>query len=166
MKKLFALIIAFSFLFAYTNAQEATQKTIGTQKSETQQTEQAKPAEKKTIQISPSTTSEKQKTAAKTSAKTKPIKGTVISFSDFVIGGKGAVTKDEAIQLAEKGSPLVFLTGTGKNQKIYFVFNEDGSFAGKNLAKYASNKAVGIIGKTKTVKGMNIIIAQMIESMD
>jgi hypothetical protein len=67
---------------------------------------------------------------------------------------------------ADEGKPIVFLVGEGKKAKIYFVFNEDGSFAGKKLAKYASNKYVGIIGKQKVVGGLNIIIAEMIESMD
>ncbi len=96
----------------------------------------------------------------------KPIKGTIVSFNDLVIGGSGKVNKKQAKELAAKGSPLAFKVGTGKKAKIYFVFNEDGSYAGKKLAKYANNKFIGIIGKTKRVHGINIIIAEMIESMD
>ena len=91
----------------------------------------------------------------------KPIKGQVVSFNDLVLGGKGTITKDQAKELAEKGNPIVFKSG----KTIYFVYNEDGSFAGKKLANYANNATVGIIGKTKKVNGINIIIANIIESM-
>ena len=91
----------------------------------------------------------------------KPIKGQVVSFNDLVMGGKGTVTKDQAKELAEKGNPIVFKSG----KTIYFVYNEDGTFAGKKLANYANNANVGIVGKTKKVNGINIIIASMIESM-
>lgn len=91
----------------------------------------------------------------------KPIKGQVVSFNDLAMGGTGKVTKDQAKELAEKGNPIVFKSG----KTIYFVYNEDGTFAGKKLANYANNENVGIIGKTKKVNGINIIIASMIESM-
>jgi len=98
---------------------------------------------------------------AQTKKAPKPIKGQVVSFNDLVMGGKGTVTKDQAKELAEKGNPIVFKSG----KTIYFVYNEDGSFASKKLANYANNEFVGIIGKTKKVNGINIIIASMIESM-
>lgn len=91
----------------------------------------------------------------------KPIKGQVVSFNDLVMGGKGTVTKEQAKELAENGNPIVFKSG----KTIYFVYNEDGSFAGKKLANYANNANIGIIGKTKKVNGINIIIQSMIESM-
>ncbi len=82
------------------------------------------------------------------------------------MGGDGKVSKDQAVSLAEKGDPIVFVVGDGKKAKIYFVYNTDGTFGGKNLAKYANNKFVGIIGKTSTKNGINFFIAEMIESMD
>lgn len=100
-------------------------------------------------------------------APAKPMKGRVASFTDIVVmGGDGTVDKVKATEMAEKGQPIVFVVGAGKSAKIYFVFNEDGTYGGKNLAKYANNKFVGIIGKTKKVNGINIIIASQIESMD
>lgn len=91
----------------------------------------------------------------------KPIKGTVVSLNDIVMGGKGIVSKDEAKKLAENGNAIVFKSG----KKIYFVYNEDGTFAGKKLANYAESTSVGIVGKTKTVNGINIIIMSMIDNM-
>ena len=96
----------------------------------------------------------------------KPIKGTIASFNDLVMGGSGKVNKSKAKELVAKGSPLVFKVGTGKKAKVYFVFNEDGTYAGKKLAKYAANNFIGIIGKIKKVHGINVIIAEKIESMD
>lgn len=92
----------------------------------------------------------------------KPIKGQIVDFSALVLGGNGVINKKKATALVAKGKPLVFKVGN----KIYFVFNADGSFAAKNLVKYANNKFVGIIGKTKKVNGLNIIIADKIVAMD
>jgi len=100
------------------------------------------------------------------SAADKPMKGRVASLNDIMMGGDGKVDKAKAQELAEKGNPIVFVVGKGKSAKIYFVYNEDGTFGGKNLAKYANNTNVGVFGKTKTVNGIKIIIATMIESMD
>ncbi len=91
----------------------------------------------------------------------KPLKGEVVSLNDIVMGGKGKVTKDEAKKLAENGNAIVFKSG----KKIYFVYNEDGTFASKKLANYAESTSVGIVGKTKTVNGINIIIMSMIDNM-
>ena len=96
----------------------------------------------------------------------KPMKGKVASLNDLVMGGTGKVDKAKAIELADKGNPIVFVTGKGKSAKVYFVYNTDGTFAGKNLAKYANNENIGIIGKTKKINGLNILIAESIESMD
>lgn len=93
--------------------------------------------------------------------KTKPVKGQVISFNDYVQGGTGIITKEQAKDLAEKGNPIVLKSG----KTIYFVYNADGSFASKKLANYADNKTVGVVGKTKKSKGFNYIIADIIEGM-
>lgn len=155
MRKLIVLGIAIGILFSSVGllAQEAKKKTI-TPKTKTETLEK-KEEQKSKVE----STDTKKKSG-------KPIKGRVISLSKFILDKQGIVGKDEAIKEAEDGKPIVFLVGEGKKAKIYFVFNEDGSFAGKKLAKFAANKFVGIIGKTQTVNGINIIIAEMIESMD
>lgn len=91
----------------------------------------------------------------------KPIKGQVVSLNSLATGGNGKVTKEEAVKLAESGNPIVFKSG----KKIYFVYNEDGSFAGKRLAGFANAQQVGIVGKAKKVNGLDIIIMTMIDSM-
>jgi hypothetical protein len=91
----------------------------------------------------------------------KPIQGQVVSLNDIVMGGKGKVTKEQALKLVETGNPVVFKSG----KKIYFVFNEDGSFAGKKLANFANSEKVGIMGKAKKVNGVDIIIMSMIDAM-
>jgi hypothetical protein len=98
-----------------------------------------------------------------TAGKTKPIQGQVVSLDDVIKGVKNLqLSKDRASELVEQKVPLVFKVGT----KIYFVQNEDGSFAFKRLASFASNKKVGIYGRMRTVSGINVIIMTDIQSMD
>lgn len=94
---------------------------------------------------------------------TKPMKGKIVSLEDVIVAKKDLqLSKQQAQELLDRNVPLVFQY----NKKIYFVQNEDGSFAFKKLANYAHNKNVGIVGKTKTVNGINVIIMSNIESMD
>ena len=98
-----------------------------------------------------------------TATTTKPMKGKVVSLDDVIKGKKDLqLTKEKAQELFEQGSPLVFLY----NKKYYFVQTESGDFAFKKLADYAHKQNVGIVGKTKIVSGINIIIMSNIESMD
>lgn len=91
----------------------------------------------------------------------KPITGQIVSLNNILMGGNGTVTMDEATKLANNGNPIVFKSGN----TIYFVYNEDGSFAGKRIAKHAGTAKVSITGKTKKVKGINIIIMSSITPM-
>lgn len=95
----------------------------------------------------------------------KPIEGKVVSINDLAIGSFQNWTKEAAEAEAAKGTPFVFMSGTGKKAQIYFVFNEDGTFASKKLAKYAHNSKVGIVGTVKKINGINILIMEIIESM-
>lgn len=95
----------------------------------------------------------------------KPIEGKVVSMNDLAIGSFQTWTKDAAEAEAAKGTPFVFMSGTGKKAKIYFVYNEDGTFASKKLAKYAHNAKVGIVGSVKKVNGINILIMELIDTM-
>ena len=106
---------------------------------------------------------EQEKPLATTKRKSaKPITGRVVSLNSVVTGGNGKVSKNEAVKIANMGHPLVFMVGS----KIYLVYNTDGSFAGKKLANFAHKSKVGIVGKVKRVKGVNVIIAEIIESME
>lgn len=103
--------------------------------------------------------------AAKKPVKPKKTIGSIVSMTDFFLG-KETITKPDAVAKADQGSPIVLKVGEGKKAKLYFVINEDGSFGGKNLAKYAANKKVAVEGATKTVGGVNYIIATKIDSFD
>lgn len=96
----------------------------------------------------------------------KPLIGVVVNLADLAKGGDGKMKKDEAVKLAESGSPVVFMVGTGKSAKIYFVYNSDGTFAGSKLAKYATVTKVGVEGTPKTVNGVNVINAVKISAME
>lgn len=93
-----------------------------------------------------------------------PMKCQITSLSNAIQQKKIThLGKKVAKELVAKGKILVVVNQQGK---IYFVYNQDGSFASKKLAKYASNQYIGIIGKRKVINGVNIIIAETIESMD
>ncbi len=96
--------------------------------------------------------------------KSKKYIGQVISLDDVITAKKDKqLTKDQAKALVEQGIPLVFLY----NKKVYFVKNEDGSFAFKKLANYAQNKKVVITAATiKTVSGINYMVMSDINSGD
>ncbi|MBI5325298.1 MAG: hypothetical protein HZB41_08530 [Ignavibacteriae bacterium] len=165
MKRIIAMFIMFAFLVSSVYAQEATKKTLGgSQKTPPPSSEVKKDeATKKTLT---ETTTKTTATTQKAVKGKKPIKGRIASLTGLFMGGDGKVTKDQAVSQADKGDPIVFVVGDGKNAKIYFVYNTDGSFGGKNLARYANNKFVGIVGKTSTKNGIKFIIAEIIESMD
>jgi hypothetical protein len=55
-------------------------------------------------------------------------------------GKEPIVNKDEAVKLAQQGSPVVLMVGTGKSAKVYFILNADGTFAGEKLAKLGNSK--------------------------
>lgn len=93
---------------------------------------------------------------------TKPLEGTIVSLNGLVMGGSGNVNKAEAQGLAASGNLILFMATNGT---VYFVYNEDGTFAGKKLANYANNQKVGMLGKSKNVGGLNIFIMTLIESM-
>lgn len=130
------------------------------------ETKKASPKVKVKTKETTKVTETPQTTRSKAKKLGKPIKGKVVSLAQMLLDKVGKVTKEEAMKQAEEGKPIVFLVGEGKKAKIYFVFNEDGSFAGKKLAKFADNKFVGIVGKTQSINGLNIIVAEIIESMD
>ncbi len=85
------------------------------------------------------------------------ITGNTASMNGLVTGGDGKVGKAQAVALFKKGQPLVIVA---KN-KIYFVYNADGSYACKKLAKHAGGN-VGVAGKIKKKNGVNFIIADKI----
>ncbi len=103
---------------------------------------------------------EKAKPAAKDPK--APMMGRVVSLNKILASADGAVTKAEAKQLLKRKQLVVFQEGSSASGKIYFVYNADGSFAGKKLAKNADNKMIGIIGNIKKIKGVSIIIADKI----
>jgi hypothetical protein len=166
MKMLLLVVsVAMMFLFTSVYGQEATKKTLGGSSTKTNQVKKDE-SQTKILPVNPPKVTEPKDTKSTATKGKKPIKGRVASLTGIFMGGDGKVSKDEAVSMASKGEPIVFVVGDGKKAKIYFVYNSDGTFGGKNLAKYANNKFVGIIGKTMSKHGINFIIADMIESMD
>ena len=90
-----------------------------------------------------------------------PTKGVVIDVTNYLMGGSGTIDKAKAESLVAQGKPLGFLSGG----KVYFIYREDGTNAAKKIAKYAKAPSIGIVGKKKTVNGINIIIMTHIDVM-
>ncbi|MFP4543887.1 MAG: hypothetical protein ACOCZW_00535 [Bacteroidota bacterium] len=105
---------------------------------------------------------DKQKEATTQAAAGDVITGRVVSFNSMALGSEGFVSKEQAEELVGRGAPLAFKVG----QKIYWVYNADGSYAGEKLANFAGLNRVGIIGKIKSNLGLNFLIASKIESME
>jgi|GEM_PF-1252898 hypothetical protein len=160
---IFALAIAFSGAFAQTDKKPVQKKAVETKttdskttdKKEAPKTTDKKPVEKK------ATDKKTDKAADKKLG--KPLTGTVVSLSEWLIGKSGKLSKADAQKFQDSGSPLVLLVGKGKSAKVYFVFNTDGSFAGKKLVNYAENATVNVYGKKKTTGGMNIVYMEKID---
>ncbi|MGA2297460.1 MAG: hypothetical protein ABSG15_07935 [FCB group bacterium] len=155
MKRLIVLLLVIGVLsISSTQAQNAVKIKPVLKKPDTQQP-QVTP--KTQVTVGKETKKEKAVKGA------KPTTGVVVSLNKLVMGDPSGLKKDEAQKLADQGSPIVLLVGKGKGAKIYFVYNSDGSFAGKNLAKLAENKTVGVVGKVQTINGLKIIRASHIE---
>ncbi len=90
-----------------------------------------------------------------------PLQGYVASLDGLVGGGTGKVSRDEANAIVSRGGLLVFKAGND----VYFVYNEDGSFAAKRLASFANASNVGLLGKTQTKGGIKIFIMNHIDAM-
>jgi hypothetical protein len=99
--------------------------------------------------------------AAPADTRSKPLEGYVASLDGLVQGGTGKVSKADANAIVGRGGILVFKSGN----KVYFVYNEDGSFASKRLANFASAEKVGILGKAQSKNGINMFIMTMIDAM-
>lgn len=161
MKNLFITAsLALALLLGAANAQEPAKKTLGTTPAKTEKkVETKKDDAKKTL---PAKTEAPKAAKADAKKAVKPVKGTIVSISNLAMGGTGKVTKDQAEKLVANGEPFALKVGA----KIYFVLNSDGTYAGKKISKFAHNKFVGIIGKTKTAGGLNVIIMDDIQPMD
>ena len=157
-----ALLIVFSLAIQSCGEDKKNAETLKTEQAPevTEQTADAPVADETDAPAEEATEAKSSGLADKYYA--KPISGQIVSLSGLVLGN-GAVNKAEAQSMVEKAVPLMFKADAGS---VCMVYNADGSYAGKKLAKYASNKKIGIIGNVKTVNGIKIIIAEKIESMD
>ncbi len=106
-------------------------------------------------------TEETKKTATQAANTDFTLTGKVVSLNGMIVGGNAEVSAKDAASLFERAQPLVLKADNGK---VYWVFNTDGSYAGKNLAKKAGSK-IGIIGKVKAINGLRVIIAAKIVAL-
>ena len=155
MRKLIALIGLFAVLFYFNSfAQEATKKAPEKKEVKKEQPE----ATKKTAKERPDIKDRIRP------GQSRGFEGYVTSLTDFVAGsGENKISKEQAEKLLANGQPLVFVTASeGGTGRLMFVFNTDGTYAGKSLAQNAGI-AITISGKVKNAKGLKYIIAEKIE---
>ncbi|MBQ6269837.1 MAG: hypothetical protein IJK61_06940 [Bacteroidetes bacterium] len=100
---------------------------------------------------------------ANAATKVQTFKGQIVSLDDVLSGAKNKqLTKAKAQECYDNNVPLVVFI----SNKVYFVKNEDGSYAFKKLKDYAHNKKVALKGTKKVKNGINCIIMSNIESLD
>lgn len=87
------------------------------------------------------------------------MEGYAISMNDLVTSDPKKLSKTKAMDLVSKGQMILFYS----NNKAYFVYHADGSFAGRRLAKMADAKAIKIKGDHRNKDGLRIIIAEDME---
>jgi hypothetical protein len=143
-----------------TDTQEQMTEEEAATEAEAATTEETKAEEKEetTLGEAPEAEAPKKIDYSKT-----PLKCSIVVLDDVATGNYRKLTKPAAQDLVAKGKILIV---KAENGDLYFVYNQDGSFASKTLAKYAANEYIGIIGKVKKQYGLNIIIAEIIESLD
>lgn len=131
------------------------------QKMDTAVTEKAQPQEEKEAAAPKKEEAAKEikKPAAPLGTPENPLVGEVVDIAQLLTGGEGKVNREQALQLVERGQPIGVLAGN----VLYLVYNPDGSYAGKKLARFA-NAPVGIVGRIHRRGGWSVIIADLIES--
>lgn len=151
MKKIImALLLTVALSLNVANAQEAVKKSL------------PKPPEEATKRSLSTPAKAAPEKTVKTLAKFEPVvTGTVISLNKLGATGDGTITKAEAAELVKTGQPLAVKAGN----KIVLVFNSNGAFAGKSLAKYAESNTIAIAGELKQVNGMDAVIMTKIQEM-
>lgn len=92
-----------------------------------------------------------------------PMEAYVVSLNEVAAGRDGRISKSVAQSLIDKGQILGVKHYGSKD--VYLVYHSNGSYAGKDLVNMAEVDKIGILGKTKTVKGVNVIMADKIRPM-
>jgi len=173
MKKLLTLLIICTFSIVIINScgekkQDAPQETIEKQEQapETTKSDSIGPTSSESVDQYETTTGDaptKEEPVASMDFSKNPLKCKIILLDDLATGNHRKLNKDLAKQLVAQGKTLVV---KDDNNNIYFLYNEDGTLASKRLAGYCNNNYIGVVGKYKNVNSMNMIIVQLVESMD
>ncbi|MFP4368289.1 MAG: hypothetical protein ACLFR2_01775 [Candidatus Kapaibacterium sp.] len=157
MKNLsFIFLMAFSILFI---------ASCGEQKMEDVEKEETEQAEGETGEPAEEPADEPVGEDAETipsDYSNSPLVGYVVSMNNLAMGGDGKVTRAQAKQLVENNQPLLFRA----DNRVYFVYNADGSFAAPQLANFGGLDRVGLLGEVNVVNGQNVFIMTKIESME
>lgn len=129
---------------------EATPEVVDTTAQEPKKVEEVKEEVKK---------EEPKKAPASGDYSTQPMNAFVVALNDVAAGKDGKVSKSEAQSLLTRNQLLA--VKNEDNGNVYLVYHSNGTYAGKDLANMADVK-IGILGKAKKVKGVNVIMADKI----
>jgi hypothetical protein len=99
-----------------------------------------------------------------TAGRTSVLSGRIVSLNNIVTGSKTALTRDQAEKMNDEGQPLVFQEGSGSTGNIYFVYNDDGTYAGSKLMDFVDKKGVTITGRALTQNDVRMIIIEKIDA--
>jgi hypothetical protein len=145
MKRMIVLTVIFSLIFGISAfAQRST--TSGETTTKTADTTVTKATKKSIDEVQ------------KTENIKFNFKGTVVNFNKYVNNDKTPTTLADAKKLAQAGQPFAFMM----QKKVYFVDTSGGVFMSNQLADLIESKEIGIVGRKKTIGGINIIFADLI----
>jgi gas vesicle protein len=92
-----------------------------------------------------------------------PMPAKVVNLNEIAAGRDGNISKSQAESLVANGQLLA--VRNLENDKVYLVYHSNGMYAGKDLVNMAEVERIGILGKAKTVKGVNVIMADKMRPM-
>jgi hypothetical protein len=145
MKRMIVFVVIFSLVFSLSAL---------AQRSNTSGQTTIKPADTAVTKATKKSIDEVQKTE---NIKFN-FKGTVVNFNKFVNNDKTPTSLADAQKLAKAGQPFAFMM----QKKVYFVYSSGGVFMNDQIAALIESKEVGIVGRKKTIGGINIIFADII----
>jgi hypothetical protein len=165
------IIITFSMLLIYScgeKKQDAPQETIEKQEQapEITKSDSVGPAVSESVDQFETTTGDapvQDEPSAKFDFSKNPLKCKIVLLDDLATGNHRKLSKDIAKDLVAQGKILVVKDDSGN---IFFLYNEDGTFASKRLAGYCNNNYIIVVGKYKKVNDINTIIVTAMESGD
>lgn len=162
-KSIFVFVLIFAVSILFITAQE--KKSFGSKNTTQQKTSQQNTTQPQKKSFGTTTKTQETKTTSSKKKKTtaKMFKGYLVSLNG-VMQGDYNLSKNEALQLAKAGAPIVLIDSKSKSGKIYFLVGQGGESINQKVAHYAVYKKVAVSGWYKYVNRTRFIIVDFIEN--